>query len=204
MYGQCSGSKWNTRNQTASLLAQCSRTGSPILLDQKRGTWEKERAGRRNSWNFYGGPGVKAPAAIAGGVGSIPGGRTKIPPASRMWPKKAASCLFGFSTYQKQRLTENRLKTRGEQLTRRPELKNKKPSEAQERFPRAIQSRGTAGGSATSHRKTEGAHSLGFVSSCKPRVKSEVAGSWARSKRTGGSPPPPPHPRQQEKSHHLG
>ena len=52
------------------------------------------------------------------------------------------------------------------------------------------------------HRKTEDAHSLGFVSSCKPRVKSEVAGSWARSKRTGGSPPP--HPRQQEKSHHLG
>lgn len=81
---------------TQEILAQCSRTGSPILLDQKRGTWEKEGAGRRNSWDFSGGPGVKAPAAIAGGVGSIPGGRTKIPPASRMWPKKAASCLFGF------------------------------------------------------------------------------------------------------------
>lgn len=47
-------------------------------------------------------------------------------------------------------------------------------------------------------RKTEDSHSLGFLSACKLRVKSEVAVSWASSKRTGGYPNP-----QRQKSHHL-
>lgn len=48
-------------------------------------------------------------------------------------------------------------------------------------------------------RKTEDTHSLAFRNNCKLRVQSEVAVSWAGSKRTGGSPSP-----QHEKSHHLG
>lgn len=47
------------------------------------------------------------------------------------------------------------------------------------------------GGSANLQQKqTEDTHSLGFLSVCKLRVKSEVAVSWASSKRTGGYPNP--------------
>lgn len=51
----------------------------------------------------------------------------------------------------------------------------------------------------TEPRKTGATHSLGFSGNCKLRVKSEVAVSWAGSKRTGGSPG-----LQREKSRRLG
>ena len=58
------------------------------MPDQKKGTWEEELGGRRNSWDFSGGPGIKAPAAIARGVGSIPDGGTKIPACQQDVAKK--------------------------------------------------------------------------------------------------------------------